>query len=80
MLLSTWEPAKAEDRRTLNPSWPIRCNVETMMEQSGSGCHVMLHSYEFFQRLLLITELIGMLVIFEGRMQTLGTFRTLFGR
>ena len=59
---------EAENRRTLSPSWPFRCSAETMTQQFGSGCHVMLHLDEFFLRILLITELIETLVIFEGRM------------
>ena len=68
MLLLTWEPTETKDCRTFNLSWPFRCSVETMTEQFGSGCHAILHSDEFFVRILLITELIEMLVISEGRM------------
>ena len=67
MLLSTWEPTETEDRRTFNLSWPFRCSEESMTEQFGSGFHVMLHSDEFFLRILIITEPIGASVISKGR-------------
>ena len=43
------------------------------MEKSENGGHAILHSYEFFMRILLIIELNGTLLISEGRMYTMGT-------